>query len=276
MANKIQKFVENDTSLKTLEALSAKIALDLLLMGLKKVTVKIEKCNALLHADTVGIEITRSINDIEFLKPSNSVYIEYPDPTAEDVIFIKDLTLSCIIGIHPHERIEKQRVLINISAHFKPEQANPNQSPDRNNYKTIARQVSEFVENSKYETLETMVIAICDVVLAQCNVDKVTVKVQKPSALMFALAGVEITKSKEVAEKKDEDIINIAYLAVGTNLGDRHGNIQRAISELKARNIKVTDTSYLYETAPMYVEDQPKFLNAALKVSKVNERLKQN
>ncbi|KAJ3258266.1 trifunctional dihydropteroate synthetase [Boothiomyces macroporosus] len=273
MANKIQKFVENDTSLKTLEALSAKIALDLLLMGLKKVTVKIEKCNALLHADTVGIEITRSVNDIEFLKPSNSVYIEYPDPTAEDVIFIKDLTLSCIIGIHPHERIEKQRVLINISAHFKPEQANPNQSPDRNNYKTIARQVSEFVENSKYETLETMVIAICDVVLAQCNVDKVTVKVQKPSALMFALAGVEITKSKKVVGKKDEVIINIAYLAVGTNLGDRHGNIQRAISELKARNIKVTDTSFLYETAPMYVEDQPKFLNAALKLKEIEGKL---
>ncbi|KAJ3319985.1 trifunctional dihydropteroate synthetase [Boothiomyces sp. JEL0866] len=266
MASKIQKFVENDTSLKTLEALSAKIALDLLEMGLKKVTVKIEKCNALLHAETVGIEITRSVSDLEFLKPSNSVYIEYPDPTVEDVIFIKDLTLTCIIGIHPHERIEKQRVVINISAYFKPEQANPNQSPDRNNYKTIARQVTEFVEQSKYETLETMVIAVCDVVLTQCNVDKVTVKVQKPSALMFALAGVEITKSKEISQKDEADIINNAYLAVGSNLGDRHGNIQRAISELRSRNIKVKDTSFLYETAPMYVEDQPKFLNAALLV----------
>ncbi|KAJ3275355.1 trifunctional dihydropteroate synthetase [Terramyces sp. JEL0728] len=267
MATKIQKFVETDTTLKTLEALSAKIALDLLLMGLKKVTVKIEKCNALLHADTVGIEITRSVNDLEFLKPANLVYIEYPDPTAEDVIFIKDLALTCIIGIHPHERIEKQRVLINISAHYRPEQANPNQTPDRNNYKTIARQVAEFVEQSNYETLETMVIAICDVVLTQCNVDKVTVKVQKPSALMFALAGVEITKSKvSTPKKEDDEIINTAYLAIGTNMGDRHGNIQHALSELQKRNITVVDTSFLYETSPMYVEEQPKFLNAALKV----------
>jgi 2-amino-4-hydroxy-6-hydroxymethyldihydropteridine diphosphokinase len=56
------------------------------------------------------------------------------------------------------------------------------------------------------------------------------------------------------------------YLSLGSNLGDRAGNIRRAIEELGARGVRVTQVSSLYETEPLEVRDQPWFLNSAMLV----------
>lgn len=58
-----------------------------------------------------------------------------------------------------------------------------------------------------------------------------------------------------------------AYIALGSNLGDRIGWIEKACNEMTARGIKVTRTSSLWETEPMYVVDQDAFLNGACEVS---------
>ncbi|TIA42362.1 endoglucanase B [Aureobasidium pullulans] len=55
-----------------------------------------------------------------------------------------------------------------------------------------------------------------------------------------------------------------AYIALGSNVGDRLDMIEKACLALdQDQNIKVTRTSSLYETEPMYVEDQARFLNGA-------------
>lgn len=52
------------------------------------------------------------------------------------------------------------------------------------------------------------------------------------------------------------------YLALGSNLGDREENLRAAIGRL--RDVMMLDAlSAVYETAPMYVTDQPAFLNMA-------------
>ena len=56
-----------------------------------------------------------------------------------------------------------------------------------------------------------------------------------------------------------------AYIALGTNVGNREANIKAALGLLKEK-VKVTSTSALYETKPMYVEKQGWFLNAAVKI----------
>ncbi len=53
-------------------------------------------------------------------------------------------------------------------------------------------------------------------------------------------------------------------VALGTNVGDRLGNLNGALAALQT-SMCVESTSAIYETAPMYVEDQPTFLNAAVK-----------
>ncbi len=57
-----------------------------------------------------------------------------------------------------------------------------------------------------------------------------------------------------------------AYVAFGSNLGDRIGWIERACREMDARSIRVRRTSSLWETDPMYVLDQDRFVNGACEV----------
>jgi 2-amino-4-hydroxy-6-hydroxymethyldihydropteridine diphosphokinase len=52
-------------------------------------------------------------------------------------------------------------------------------------------------------------------------------------------------------------------VAFGSNTGDRQGQIRAAIEEI-GRTIRLLAVSPVYETAPMYVEDQPPFINGAL------------
>ena len=57
------------------------------------------------------------------------------------------------------------------------------------------------------------------------------------------------------------------FLAVGSNLGDRHYNIATALELLCASNgTKLLRTSFLHHTSPMYVVDQPAFLNGAVEL----------
>ena len=54
------------------------------------------------------------------------------------------------------------------------------------------------------------------------------------------------------------------YLALGSNLGNRLENLKEAISSLSPQ-MTVKAKSHVYETLPWGFEDQPKFLNQALK-----------
>ena len=57
---------------------------------------------------------------------------------------------------------------------------------------------------------------------------------------------------------------NTIYLALGSNLGDRHENLRQAVAALTPQ-VEVRAKSHIYETDPWGFEDQPKFLNMAVK-----------
>jgi len=54
------------------------------------------------------------------------------------------------------------------------------------------------------------------------------------------------------------------YLALGSNLGDREANLEKAIQALESPALTVIRQSSIYETAPMLLEDQPWFLNQVI------------
>lgn len=58
-----------------------------------------------------------------------------------------------------------------------------------------------------------------------------------------------------------------AFVALGSNLGDRISMVEAACREMSGRGIEVIRTSALYETKPMYLEDQNHFVNGACEVS---------
>ena len=57
--------------------------------------------------------------------------------------------------------------------------------------------------------------------------------------------------------------MNQVFLSLGTNLGQRHHNLEQAIVGL-AEHVLITAVSPVYETDPWGVVDQPAFLNACL------------
>ncbi len=56
---------------------------------------------------------------------------------------------------------------------------------------------------------------------------------------------------------------NLAYLSLGSNIGDRDGHLRDAIARLAAEG-RVVAVSSFYETEPVEVTDQAWFLNCAV------------
>ncbi|KAL7752988.1 trifunctional dihydropteroate synthetase [Sorochytrium milnesiophthora] len=280
---------------RTLEALSTALAAALVRdSDASEVTVKIEKPRSLLRAAATGVEIVRRRRQAPQASATGnetSTSELYPSPDADDVLFIRDLVLSAIIGVNPWEREERQNIIINLSIFHPdgfPESGDVVTQP--NDYRTIARLVEEYVQESSFKTVEALCHHVARLCIERCNVSKVTVRIEKPSALVFAkTAGVEVTRDREwlrqLKAKQNEYLrrrtisvastgehMHTAYIAMGSNLGDRAGHIHAALFAMtQDGQSRIVNTSFLYETAPMYVTDQPMFLNAVCKIATSHE-----
>jgi 2-amino-4-hydroxy-6-hydroxymethyldihydropteridine diphosphokinase len=57
------------------------------------------------------------------------------------------------------------------------------------------------------------------------------------------------------------------YLGLGSNVGDRRGNLQAAVDALPGHGVAVLASSSTYDTEPVgLVLDQPEFLNACIRI----------
>ena len=57
-----------------------------------------------------------------------------------------------------------------------------------------------------------------------------------------------------------------AYIALGSNLGDKEANLRRALELLIERGVEIVKTSTFISTEPYGVTDQPTFLNGVCEV----------
>jgi 2-amino-4-hydroxy-6-hydroxymethyldihydropteridine diphosphokinase len=61
--------------------------------------------------------------------------------------------------------------------------------------------------------------------------------------------------------------VSAGYLGLGSNVGDRRGNLQAAVDALPGRGVAVLASSATYDTDPVgLVLDQPAFLNACVRI----------
>ncbi|MBF0387697.1 MAG: 2-amino-4-hydroxy-6-hydroxymethyldihydropteridine diphosphokinase [Candidatus Omnitrophica bacterium] len=63
-----------------------------------------------------------------------------------------------------------------------------------------------------------------------------------------------------------EQVLAIVYLALGSNLGERAGNITKALKQLGQNGVEVVKVSSYIETDPVGGPPQGLFINAAAKV----------
>lgn len=62
-------------------------------------------------------------------------------------------------------------------------------------------------------------------------------------------------------QTQDEEVV----IALGSNVGDRVHNFKEALKLMRNSGIHITRHACLYETAPAYVTDQPRFINSAVR-----------
>jgi dihydroneopterin aldolase/D-erythro-7,8-dihydroneopterin triphosphate epimerase len=113
-------------------------------------------------------------------------------------IYIRDLALRCIIGAFPHERKDKQDVVINIAMDCDfGRAAETDQLDDTVNYKEINKKIIRMVEASSFNLIESMAEGVAGLCLENLRVARVTVTVDKPGALRFARSvAVEVTRTR--------------------------------------------------------------------------------
>ena len=70
---------------------------------------------------------------------------------------------------------------------------------------------------------------------------------------------------QDILEKQ----VKIAYLSIGSNLGNRFVNIEKAKYELLKKGIKIVKTSSYYETLSWPNPKNPKFYNIVLKIKTI-------
>ncbi|HMO50053.1 MAG TPA: dihydroneopterin aldolase [Kiritimatiellia bacterium] len=115
-----------------------------------------------------------------------------------DKIYVRDLSLRCIIGIFPEERKNRQDVVVNLVLEgcFS-EAAKTDNIEYTANYKTITKRIIQLVEESAFFLIETLAEQIAGVCLDDPRVHRATVTLDKPGALRFARSvAVEVTREK--------------------------------------------------------------------------------
>jgi len=104
-----------------------------------------------------------------------------------DRIHIRDLTLRTYVGIDPEEQQKKQEVTLNITLFADLEKAcRTDDIADTVDYRSLKKQVVEYVESSRFSLIEHLAEAVSEIVLKDSRVRKAEVTVDKPGALRFA------------------------------------------------------------------------------------------
>ena len=115
-----------------------------------------------------------------------------------DRIFIKGLALNTLIGIHPHERVASQQVLVDLemAADITPAAASDDIARALD-YDRVATRLGEIAASSQFQLLETLAQEMAAKVQKEFALQWLRLTLTKPAALKNANgAGVTIERGR--------------------------------------------------------------------------------
>ena len=118
-----------------------------------------------------------------------------------DIVFIEDLQIETVIGIYDWERKIRQTISLDIEmAADISKAAKSDIIDDTLSYKTVAKRLIEFVEQSEYELVEALAEQICRIILEEFGVPWVRLTLHKPGAVRGSKSvGVIIERGEKPA-----------------------------------------------------------------------------
>jgi len=131
------------------------------------------------------------------------------------------------------------------------------------NYGELAHYVEQVFTEKSYDLIETAAQVTADSVLKKYNlIENIKIKIKKPWA--------PIGRHLEYVAVEIERGWHDAYLSIGSNMGDKVENLNKAVEFIKKNdNIIVEKISSFIETEPWGNVNQDVFVNGALKLKTI-------
>lgn len=187
-----------------------------------------------------------------------------------DTIIIKKLKIFAYHGVLEEEKTYGQYFILDIILSV--DLSVPCLTDDLNqsvNYDSVTQKVIKTFTAQKDDLIERAAQRVCDCILEEFSAVKaVELTLKKPQAPVdadFKYMGVHIIryrKAENTVKKKT------AVLSLGSNLGDRKGQLEHAINALNhLPKTAVEKVSDFYDTPPFGVDpNQPNYLNCCVSV----------
>ena len=100
---------------------------------------------------------------------------------------INELTFNCILGILPFERVDKQKVILDISFEY----FFNNDGSNFIDYSKVALYAQTSMENEKFKLIEDAILFIRKGLKSTYELKNLTVKITKPDIMPNCIVSVE-------------------------------------------------------------------------------------
>lgn len=182
-----------------------------------------------------------------------------------DIIRITGVQAVGRHGVLPEERTYDQPFIVDIEAELDARRAaRSDDVADTISYADLANDAVSVVSGESVNLIETLAQRIADRVL-QRGARRVEVTLHKPKApvgIPFSDASVTIRRDGPLRDSRRG--VRHVVLSLGSNEGDRAGNLRRAIDRIKALPVSLRMVSSYVETKAVTLPGQgpqPDFLN---------------
>ena len=178
-----------------------------------------------------------------------------------DKINIRNLEVFARHGVLPGEKVTGQKFLISASLYMYLRNAGMTDDLSKTiDYSEICHVIKAFIEDNAFSLIETVAERLAEKLLMEnLSLQKIWLEIKKPwapVAVPLETVSVEIERSR-----------HIAFIALGSNIGDKKGYLNFAVDELnKTGSCRILSVSNFITTAPYGYTQQDGFLNGCLEM----------
>lgn len=178
-----------------------------------------------------------------------------------DKIVLKNFEIFANHGVFNEEKSLGQKFIIDLEARLSLEAAGKTGDLTKSvHYGELCHYIEEVFTEKSYDLIETAVEKVAECTLIKYPmIQSVKVTLKKPWA--------PIGRHLEYAAVEIERSWHEAFLSIGSNIGDKEGNLNTAIKALREnRDIIIEVVSSFIITEPWGKFDQEEFVNGAIKI----------
>ena len=178
-----------------------------------------------------------------------------------DKIHIKNLEVFARHGVFPEENALGQKFVVSAVLYTSTREAGRADDLAKSiHYGEVSRFITEFMEQNTFQLLETAAERLAEELLLNTErLEKIRLEIKKP----WAPVGLPL----ETVSVEIERGWHTAYIALGSNLGDKEANLRFGVEGLRSiRGCRVEAVSDFLVTVPYGGVEQDDFLNGAMKI----------